>query len=114
MRPEKLYLTDILEASQSIARFIAGVNFAEFEQNEMMHSAVLQKLMVIGKAAGHLPEDFTKRFPDIPWRDIVGFRNIAVHEYFAIHWDIAWVTATEEIPVLKAQIEKILIAEYPD
>ncbi|MBE0671278.1 MAG: DUF86 domain-containing protein [Anaerolineales bacterium] len=114
MRPEKLYLTDIVEASQAIARFIMGENYYEFEQNEMMNSAVLQKLMVIGEAASRLPKEFTSRFPEIPWVDIIGFRNIAVHEYFAIRWDIAWVAASEEVPVLKEQVEKILREEFAE
>lgn len=112
MRPEKLYLTDIVEAAQSIEKFLMGQDFSEFEQNEMMHSAVLQKLTVIGEAAAHLPKEFTERFPDIPWMDIVGFRNIAVHEYFAVRWDIVWVAATEEVPVLRGQVEMILQDEF--
>lgn len=114
MRPEKLYLTDIVEAAQSIARFVMGESFDEFERNEMMNSAVLQKLTVIGEAAARLPKEFTNRFPEIPWVDIVGFRNIAVHEYFAIRWDIAWIAATEEVPVLKERIEKILREEFAE
>jgi uncharacterized protein with HEPN domain len=114
MRPEKLYLTDIVEAAQAIGRFVMGEDFDEFERNEMRNSAVLQKLTVIGEAAARLPKEFTIRFPEIPWIDIVGFRNIAVHEYFAIRWDIAWVAATEEVPVLKEQIEKILQEEFQD
>jgi uncharacterized protein with HEPN domain len=114
MRHEKLYLSDIVEAAGAIERFLMGQDFDEFEQNEMLNSAVLQKLTVIGEAAAHLPKDFTARFPDIPWVDIISFRNIAVHEYFAIRWDIAWVAATEEVPVLKEQIEKILRDEFQD
>ena len=114
MRPEKLYLTDIVEAAQSIARFVQGESFDEFEQNEMMNSAVLQKLTVIGEAASRLPKEFINRFPEIPWVDIIAFRNIAVHEYFAIRWDIAWTAATEEVPVLKKQIEKILREEFAE
>ncbi|MBM3180855.1 MAG: DUF86 domain-containing protein [Chloroflexi bacterium] len=114
MRPEKLYLTDIVEAAQAIARFVMGESYYEFEQNEMMNSAVLQKLTVIGEAASRLPKEFTTRFPEIPWVDIIGFRNIAVHEYFAIRWDIAWIAATDEVPVLKEQIEKILRDEFQD
>ncbi len=114
MRPEKLYLTDIVEAAQAISRFVMGESYYEFEQNEMMNSAVLQKLTVIGEAASRLPKEFTNRFPEIPWVDIIGFRNIAVHEYFAIRWDIAWIAATEEVPVLKEQIEKILRDEFQD
>lgn len=114
MRLEKLYLTDIIEAAQAIERFIMGESYYEFEQNEMMNSAVLQKLTVIGEAASRLPKEFTNRFPEIPWVDIIGFRNIAVHEYFAIRWDIAWVAASEEVPVLKGQIEKILREEFTE
>lgn len=77
MRHEKLYLTDIVEAARAIEKFIMGEDFNEFEQNEMMNSAVLQKLAVIGEAASKLPKEFTKRFPEIPWRDIIGFRAIA-------------------------------------
>ena len=114
MRPEKLYLTDIVEAAEAIARFIMGESYYEFEQNEMMNSAVLQKLTVIGEAVSRLPKEFTNRFPELPWVDIIGFRNIAVHEYFAIRWDIAWVAASEEVPVLKEQVEKILQEEFAE
>jgi uncharacterized protein with HEPN domain len=114
MRHEKLYLTDIVESARAIEKFIKGVDFDEFEQNEMMNSAVLQKLSVIGKAASKLPKEFTKRFPGIPWADIKGFRNIAVHEYFAVRRDIVWVAASEETPTLRKQIEKILHDEFSD
>jgi len=114
MRPEKLYLTDIVEAARAIEKFIMGEDLNEFEQNEMMNSAVLQKLTVIGEAASKLPKEFTKRFPEIPWADIVGFRNIAVHEYFAVRWNIVWVAASEEVPTLRDQIEQILHDEFTD
>jgi uncharacterized protein with HEPN domain len=114
MRPEKLYLTDIVDAAQSIEKFLMGQDFEEFERNEMMNSAVLQKLTVIGEAAAHLPKEFTNRYPEVPWLDIVSFRNIAVHEYFAVRWDIVWVAATEEVPVLRGQVEKILQDEFRD
>lgn len=73
-----------------------------------------EKLTVIGEAASRLPKEFTNRFPEIPWVDIIAFRNIAVHEYFAIRWDIAWIAATEEVPVLKEQVEKILQEEFAE
>ena len=114
MRHEKLYLTDIVEAARAIEKFIKGEDFNEFEQNEMLNSAVLQKLTIIGEAASKLPKGFTKRFPEIPWKDIIGFRTIAVHEYFAINWEIVWVAATEEAPTLRKQVQKILKAEFKD
>ena len=40
--------------------------------------------------------------------DIISFRNFAVHEYFAVKWDIVWVTATQEVPELRQKIAHVL------
>lgn len=82
MRSERLYLTDIIAAIDAIERFLQGIDEASFMQDELRQSAVLQKLIVIGEAAARLPKAFTDKHPGIPWPDIVGFRNIAVHAYF--------------------------------
>jgi len=65
-----------------------------------------KKLIVIGEAAARLPRSFTERHPEIEWVDIVAFRNIAVHEYFAVDWKIVWVTATEDVPLLREKDQK--------
>ena len=108
MRPEKLYLTDIVEAAKAITTFCSNVSFNQFEGNDMLRSAILQKLSIIGEAAARLPDDFYSRYPDIPWLDMINFRNIAVHEYFAVNWEIVWDTAVEDIPPLEEKIRRIL------
>ena len=52
--------------------------------------------------------------PDVEWRDIVGFRNIAVHEYFAVNWSIVWIAATQDAPKLRAQVEAIIATEFAE
>lgn len=74
---------------------------------------MLQKLIVIGEAAARLPRAFTEQHPEIPWPDIVAFRNIAVHEYFAVDWHIVWVTAAQEVPLLRQQIVALLEKSGP-
>lgn len=108
MRPERLYLADIVEAADAIGRFLEGISREAFMQDELRQSAVLQKLIVIGEAAARLPRAFTEQHPEIPWPDIVAFRNIAVHEYFAVDWRIVWVTATQDVPLLRQQIAALL------
>ena len=112
MRPEELYLVDIIEASEAISRFCAPVSENEFIQDELRQSAVLQKLIVIGEDASHLPDNFRKRHSTIEWEDIVGFRNIAVHEYFAILWEIVWNTAIIDVPELHKKVKIILTDEF--
>ncbi|MEW6406326.1 MAG: HepT-like ribonuclease domain-containing protein [Chloroflexota bacterium] len=114
MRPEKLYLTDIVDAADAIGRFVAGINCDDFLRDELRLSAVLQKLIVIGEAAARLSPSFQASHPVVEWVDIVAFRNIAVHEYFAVNWSIVWVTATEDVPFLKQKVAQILAKEYAD
>ena len=113
MRREKLYLADIVEAADSIATFLAGVNKEAFLANDLIRSAVLQKLMIIGEAAARLPAGFKEHHPEIAWADMIGFRNVAAHTYFAMKWPVAWVIATEQVPALRLKIAAILDAEFP-
>ncbi|HMN62105.1 MAG TPA: DUF86 domain-containing protein, partial [Anaerolinea sp.] len=66
------------------------------------------------EAASRLPVEFKNSHRDVIWEDIVGFRNIAVHEYFAILWEIVWNTAVRDIPDLIKRIRTIINDEYSD
>jgi len=114
LRPEELYLADIVEAADGIAKFLQDVTRDAFLGNDLLRSAVLQKLSVIGEAAARLSPEFTARHPEVEWPDIVAFRNIAVHAYFDVDWSIVWVAATEDAPALRQQVLRILRAAYPD
>jgi uncharacterized protein with HEPN domain len=111
MRHESLYLNDIVEAADHISQFIAGVDFETFQKSEMLRSAVVQKLSVIGEAAARVSEELAIQYPEVPWPQIVAFRNILVHAYFGIDWDVVWRAATNRCPVLRVQVAGILAAE---
>ena len=110
MRHESLYLNDIVEATDHIAQFIAGVDFQAFHTSEMLRSAIANKLGVIGEAAARVSEELATRHPEVPWPQIVAFRNILVHAYFGIDWDVVWRAATNRCPVLRVQVARILAA----
>ena len=111
MRREHLYLQDIREACDMIQAFLEGMDASAFLASELHKAATLQKLTVIGEAAAHLSPAFREAHPQVEWRDIIAFRNIAVHAYFAVQWDIGWATATDEVPVLRRQVIEILQRE---
>ncbi len=114
MRRDQQRLNDILEALDWIAKAIAGRTEAEFLADETLCYAVAQKLTIIGEAVARLSSEVTSRYNSVPWPDIVGLRNILVHEYFGIHWPLVWQTATDHAPVLRAQIAEILRAEFTE
>lgn len=98
----------MVAAADAITAFVAGSNEAEFIANDLLRSAVLQKLTVIGEAAARLSDELKQRHPTVPWRDIVAFRNIAVHRYFGIDWSIVWNAATSDVPTLREQTARLL------
>jgi len=113
MRREELYLADMVEAVDAIDLFLANVDRETFLADDLVRSAVLQKLTIIGEAAAHLPADLRERHPEIAWTDIIGFRNIAIHSYFSIDWNIVWIAATQDAPSLRNQIAQIIEREFP-
>jgi len=114
MRPERLYLSDIVTAADTIARFLHEMDLESLMKSDLHQSALLYQLTIIGEAVSRISEPIRKRHPGIPWVDIKGFRNIVVHDYFGVDWKEVWRTATEEVPVLRTQIAHVLTAEFPD
>jgi uncharacterized protein with HEPN domain len=112
MRREELYLRDIVEAADHIQQFLTGVDRSGFEASELLRSAVVQKLAVIGEAAARLPAGVHAAHPEIPWSRIVAFRNVLVHSYFGVDWEVVWIAATKDAPALREEVREILKAEF--
>ena len=114
MRAELLYLQDIIDAADSIDSFLEGISKDDFFKSNLIQSAVLQKLMVVGEASGRISAERKLKYLNIPWKQIVDFRNIAIHAYFTLDLETVWTTAIFNIPVLKKQISEILQNDFPD
>ncbi len=108
MRRDRLYLLDIAEACQKIARFIDGKTFEEFSQDEILFDATVRNLQNIGEAVRCVPEDTRTIRPDIEWTRIVGLRHLLVHQYFGVDEEIVWDLAANKCPALLAAIEDML------
>ena len=94
MRRDELYLRDIVQAAGYIAEDIEGLDRTAFLANRTVRDAVVRNLIVIGEACSRVSQAVRDCHPEIPWADIVAFRNILVHAYFGIDWDIVWHAAS--------------------
>ena len=62
---------------------------------------------MIGEAATALSPDLKARYANVPWPQIIGLRNLLVHEYFRIDTKVLWDIANSDLPLLKANIQAI-------
>ncbi len=107
-RNEAVYLKDILESIERIEQYIQGVKGSEFLKNLQLQDAVLKRLEIIGEAVKGVSNSIRKEYPEIPWKEIAGLRNILVHEYFGVNQKRVWKVVVEKLPLLKEQISDIL------
>ena len=66
---------------------------------------------VIGEAVKQLSPEIRKKYPEITWCKIAGFRDILIHSYTGINVDEVWGVIKDNLPKLKQQIQPIIANE---
>ena len=100
-------LYHIIECADEIEEAIQNKNFETFTANHVLRIAVVKWIEIIGEAAANITSDFKETHSEIDWKAIIGMRNVVVHEYFGIKYELIWETATIHVPEVKKQIEII-------
>lgn len=98
----------ILDAITEVQSYTKDIRFEDFTKNSMMKFAVIKQLEIIGEAANHISEKLKENYSEIEWREIIGLRNILIHEYFGVDENIVWGIITKDMPKLKNQATRIL------
>ncbi len=104
------YLEDMLAYAEKARSFVGEMTPASLQADEKTHLATIRAIEVVGEAARHIPQDFRDRFPAIPWRQIVGMRNILVHDYDGADPNIIHRTATANMSELIATLPDVIKA----
>jgi uncharacterized protein with HEPN domain len=55
-----------------------------------------------------MSQEFLDRSGEVPWAQIVGLRNILVHEYFGVNLPQVWMVLVRDLPTLRPEIEKLV------
>jgi uncharacterized protein with HEPN domain len=90
----------MVEAGESVARFVAGRRRTDVDSDEMLRFALVRAVEIIGEAASRVTLEGHAAIPLAPWPDVVFMRNRLIHAYFNVDHTILWKTATEEVPAL--------------
>jgi len=107
VRDDRSRLRDILEAIGRIEVY-ASRGRDTFDRDELVQTWIVHHLQIIGEAVGRLTETFLSAHPEIPWSQIIGMRNILVHDYFRVDAEQIWSTVERDLPRLKEEIKAVL------
>lgn len=102
-----LYLSHILDAIGGVNKFLRGIEYVDFARSDLLQSAVMRKLEIVGEATKRLSLDFRKTHADIPWKKIAGMRDVLIHDYFGVDTKAVWNTIKEDLSDLKKKIVAI-------
>ena len=109
---DPVYLRDILQSAYQARSYVADLELSVFQQDVKTQDAVLRRITIIGEAARRVSETFKQAHPELPWREMLGMRNLVVHEYTRVRAIRVWEVVLRDLPVLIEQIESLL--EPPD
>ncbi len=96
------YLWDMRDAALCVHRLIDGMDFDGFQADERTSLAIERLLQNIGEAASHVSAAGRARHPQVPWKEIIGMRNVLAHQYGAIDARRVWMSASVGVPQLLA------------
>ncbi|MBL7766766.1 MAG: DUF86 domain-containing protein [Chitinophagaceae bacterium] len=105
---DKIRLNHILEAILEIESYLNEVDFETFMGNSMMRFACIKQMEIVGEASNHISEDVKNKFSEIEWTQIVGMRNVFVHEYYGVDTKLLWEIIKNDLPEFKRKVIAII------
>lgn len=103
-----MYIEDMLESIKYIFAFLQNINEVQFSQDVQLQDAVIRRLGIIGEAATRLTKNIREKAPKIPWKSVIGLRNLVIHEYSKISLGKVWDVVQNDLPSLKEELEQLL------
>jgi uncharacterized protein with HEPN domain len=106
---DELRVRHVLDAIKEIESYLQNVSLEEFLSNSEKRFATIKQLEIIGEACARVSPTIKVKYPEVEWFNIIGFRNISIHEYFGVNFQLVWQITQNDLPVLKEQFSRILI-----
>ena len=97
--------------SETVER--VGSDFAVFSADAVFVDAVCLNILQIGELAHSLSPEYRKLTEsEVPWKAIIGIRNIVAHHYGTIDIDRIWNSAISDVPALDGFCERQLSSSH--
>lgn len=90
-----------------------GRHRADLDLDRMLALSLTRLMEILGEAARRVPDDFRERYPHVPWRQTTDLRNVLIHDYDNVDFDVLWQIIRERLPPLVLQLQDIIGENIP-
>lgn len=104
MKSNIVYLKHILDSINKIDEFTIFIKYEEFMKNNLIQSAVILNLEIIGETSKHIPPNIKEKCPGYNWNYFEELGNRLIQYYYEIDLDQVWETITFRVPELEKNI----------
>jgi uncharacterized protein with HEPN domain len=84
------------------------MEYESFINDETLKRSFVRSLEIIGEASRNVPEDFRKKYQTVDWKAMAGMRDVLIHSYFGVDYQIVWDVVSNHVPKLLVHIEAII------
>ena len=105
---DTIRLRHMLDYAVETVEMARGKQRQDLETDRLLYLALTRLVEIIGEAAARISPKGQERWPNIPWRGVVGLRNRLIHGYDAVDLNILWAIVQDDLPPLIAELRRIL------
>ena len=102
------YLKHIRDECLYLVEKSKGLTYEEFLDDDTLKRAFVRSLEIIGEATKKISMGFRQKHPGVNWKEMAGMRDVLIHGYFGINYNIVWDVVVNHIPLLLSEINEII------
>ena len=107
-RRDSVFIAQMVEAAEAALEFSDGHTAESFAGDRLVSYAVVRAIQLIGQAVRGVSGELQAAHPEIPWREMIGMRNVVVHDYADVDLALVWKTVRQDLPGLIKRLNAIL------
>ena len=101
-------ISKIIEELTIAEDLIEHTTQQEFENDEMRKRATAMTVINVGELVKIISDETRTAYPDIPWKQAAGFRDVAAHKYQTLNMGDVYDTVKNDFPVFKIKLQSII------
>jgi uncharacterized protein with HEPN domain len=110
---DRVLLAHMRDCLDRILEYTSGER-TRFDASRMVQDAVIRNLQTLAESSQRLSSEIKGTEPQIPWRELAGFRNVIVHGYLGVDLAAVWLVVEQDLPALTEAVQRMAMRLAPE